>query len=302
MVDMNQPIGNQVNVNTGWLERSQDQTPEFNQPTIDNGGNNNLKKYGTAVVAFGVVAGLAVAGKLLILDKDTTPANEGVDRPAVSATKTPGAIETSKAPLAQTIETVNITPSPEIVTEALRPITTAEFKTPEEALVRIGQVWNVQIISGIVNEDSFNLEETPESLDRREKLWETLYGDHIDEPQVDLTDVNHLRYNISRAMWYMKDPLKPGKYTGGVAPYWQLKFVPIAVKKNDEGNYDFKVRQLMSSNLGKVMEAQDLNRYFKNGMPSEYTQIAKGTLYIKDGVYTVDNIEVQSDTLKIIEP
>lgn len=140
-------------------------------------------RIGTALAGLVGIVGVGVVGYAATRGGSPSPDRKS-DNPVATASATPGTpgetaapVESPEAVIGQagsTLENISVKPSPELVEEALQPVTVAEYPTPEAALEHLGQIENMILISGTVDTNNSEFPETIASLAEGESLWKNL--------------------------------------------------------------------------------------------------------------------------------
>jgi len=174
--------------------------------------------------------------------------------------------------------------SAEQIKEALKPVTSKEYATADQALVRIGELWNVNMLSAEIDPNDLKLE-TPQSVENHEDIYRNIFGDNYGVPGSfdSEEDAEHMRHNIAGAFDYAIEQMKSD-------PHWNMTFAIDNVIDNGDGSYSFTgsytVKQDLSDKVGSLRDTF----FSPEAQQSEYSYTIAGSLGLTDGVWHLQSI------------
>jgi len=174
--------------------------------------------------------------------------------------------------------------SAEQIKEALKPVTSKEYATADKALVRIGELWNVNMLSAEIDPNDLKLE-TPQSVENHENIYRNIFGDNYGVPGSfdSEEDAEHMRHNIAGAFDYAIEQMKSD-------PHWNMAFAIDNVIDNGDGSYTFSgsytVKQDLSDKVGSLRDTF----FSPEAQQSEYSYTIAGSLELTDDVWHLQSI------------
>ncbi len=236
---------------------------------------------GGAALAITVVAG----GYFATRGGDNDPAS---GRPTENTSALPNNPENSQGgevtPDPNDLSELDTPASAEQIKEALKPVTSKEYATADKALVRIGELWNVNMLSAEIDPNDLKLE-TPQSVENHEKIYRNIFGDNYGAPGSfdSEEDANHMRHNVAGAFNYAIEQVNQD-------PHWQMSFIVGDIIDNGNGTFSFNgsytVKQDLSDKMGSLRDTF----FSAEAQQSEYSYIISGSLELRDGVWHLQSI------------
>ncbi|MEP6710468.1 MAG: hypothetical protein ABJA64_02010 [Candidatus Saccharibacteria bacterium] len=228
------------------------------------------------------VIGLLGAGFLgLKAAGGDNPNTEPKNETTTSAPATPGETQPVQKPGGSlgvegtTFASVNTAKSKEFIQQATEPILEKDY-TPEEAIVRFGELYNIYYTSGTIDSAASGIQETPESLQQGEAILDTMFNGS----SIGVSDgTKRLRGLISEGLVYLNET--GGAPAGKIGTYHTSYVVE---GKNADGTYN--VLEKVETNFHQL----DDNYFTSNetgAVSHEVPRVVK--ISVKNGKYVLSS-------------